>query len=151
MAGLFSSLKEGVKRWIDSLARENTRTFGTSGNLDCCNLPGKQPGSSSVARKRRLPTEEAAVPAGEYDTYLQAYQSITTGGSRMATTIRLTIEGMTCDHCVMSVKSALVKQEGVKDAKVRIGSAEVEVEGQVDPQALVKAVEEAGYTAKIAS
>ena len=58
----------------------------------------------------------------------------------MATTIRLTIEGMTCDHCVMSVKSALVKQEGVKDAKVRIGSAEVEVEGQVDPKALVKAV-----------
>lgn len=149
MGGLFSSLKEGVRRWIDSLARENTRIFGTAGTLDCCTLPGTQPGSSSAAKQRRLPTEEAAVPAEEYEEYLQAYQSM--GGSDMATTIRLTIEGMTCDHCVMAVKSALVKQQGVKDAMVKIGSAEVEVEGQVDPQALVKAVEEAGYTAKIAS
>lgn len=59
----------------------------------------------------------------------------------------LEISGMTCGHCVMSVRTELSKINGVKVNAVKIGSAEVAVdESKVTDQALQHAVEEAGYS-----
>lgn len=59
----------------------------------------------------------------------------------------ITISGMTCGHCVMSVKKELSKIEGVTVNEVKIGSAAVTVdETKVTDQVLQHAVEEAGYT-----
>ncbi len=59
----------------------------------------------------------------------------------------LTISGMTCGHCVMSVKKELSKLEGVTVQSVSIGSATIAVdESRVERNVLEKAVEEAGYT-----
>ncbi|GIV62336.1 MAG: hypothetical protein KatS3mg044_1202 [Rhodothermaceae bacterium] len=54
---------------------------------------------------------------------------------------------MSCQHCVRAVEQALQAVAGVTVKRVGIGVAEVEYDpAQVDAQALVDAVEEAGYT-----
>ncbi|MDU3086887.1 MAG: heavy metal translocating P-type ATPase [Peptoniphilus harei] len=64
----------------------------------------------------------------------------------------LNVEGMSCNHCTASVKKALEGLDGVKEADVSLEgkNAKVELDKEVADESLVKAVEEAGYTAKIA-
>jgi copper chaperone CopZ len=57
----------------------------------------------------------------------------------------LTIEGMTCGHCVRAVEQALSEIPGVQRVEVEIGHARVEAEEQVTRDALVAAVEEESY------
>ncbi|WP_038055664.1 CopZ family metallochaperone [Thermus amyloliquefaciens] len=64
--------------------------------------------------------------------------------------LKLKVEGMTCNHCVMAVKKALMKVPGVEKAEVSLERAEALVEGQADPEALIRAVEEEGYRAALA-
>ena len=63
----------------------------------------------------------------------------------------LKVEGMSCMHCVAHVKEALEKLEGVREADVRLEEkrAEVKMDKEVSDDSLVKAVEGAGYSAKI--
>lgn len=61
--------------------------------------------------------------------------------------IRLQVEGMTCNHCAMAVKKALLRVPGVKDAQVSLERKEALVEGEADPTLLIQAVEEEGYKA----
>ena len=58
----------------------------------------------------------------------------------------LTITGMSCGHCVMSVRKELEKIDGILIEDVQIGSARVSIDetGGTD-QDLRRAVEEAGY------
>ncbi len=63
---------------------------------------------------------------------------------------KLKIEGMSCQHCVKSVDAALSDVPGVdRVVAVRLDEGEAEVEGSADPNALVAAVEEEGYDARI--
>ena len=58
----------------------------------------------------------------------------------------LTIEGMSCGHCVMHVKSALEAVSGVTSAEVDLLKKSAMVEGaSLDEAALKAAVAEAGY------
>ncbi len=63
----------------------------------------------------------------------------------------LKVEGMSCMHCVAHVKEAIEKLEGVREADVKLEEkiAEVKMDKEVSDDALVKAVEGAGYSAKI--
>ena len=63
----------------------------------------------------------------------------------------LKVEGMSCNHCVASVKKALEGIDGVIEADVSLEdkSARVEFDKDLADEALVKAVEDAGYSAKI--
>ena len=63
----------------------------------------------------------------------------------------LKVEGMSCMHCVAHVKEALEKVEGVREADVKLEEkrAEVKMDKEVSDDALIKAVEGAGYSAKI--
>ena len=55
------------------------------------------------------------------------------------------IEGMSCNHCVMSVEKQLSKLD-LNEFKVEIGSAKVEYdETKIDEKVIIKAIEEAGY------
>src|SRR4051794_16730698 len=60
--------------------------------------------------------------------------------------VEIPVEGMTCDHCVGTVRRALEGVPGVRSAAVDLAGkrAEVEAEG-VDPSTLRRAVEAAGY------
>lgn len=64
--------------------------------------------------------------------------------------VKLRVEGMTCNHCVMAVKKALMRVPGVEKAEVSLERAEALVEGQADLEALLRAVEEEGYRATLA-
>lgn len=58
----------------------------------------------------------------------------------------LTVEGMSCQHCVMAVKNTLNTVEGVKSVEVNLETKKVEVEGENLQDVLLKeAIEEAGY------
>jgi copper chaperone len=55
------------------------------------------------------------------------------------------IDGMSCNHCVMSLNKSLSKLN-LNDLKVKIGSAEVDYdENKSNEREVVKAIEEAGY------
>ncbi len=64
--------------------------------------------------------------------------------------IELQVTGMHCGHCEMRVANALKGVPGVKEARADhgSGSARVSTEGEVDMDALLAAVEQAGYEAK---
>jgi Cu+-exporting ATPase len=62
--------------------------------------------------------------------------------------IQLSIEGMTCSGCVNAVTRALSKVPGVTSVAVDLDAAQAKVNGRVDPQILVAAVEKAGFAAQ---
>lgn len=58
----------------------------------------------------------------------------------------MTVEGMSCNHCVMAVTKALKELEGVSSVDVDLDSKKVEVTGEnLVNEKLKEAVEEAGY------
>ena len=62
------------------------------------------------------------------------------------TSEELKIEGMSCEHCVMSVKKELEKVAGVRVEAVEIGKARVQYdESRVTRQEIARAIDEAGY------
>jgi len=61
---------------------------------------------------------------------------------------RVRIEGMSCQHCVRAVFTALAAVDRISRAEVRIGSAEVEHDGSVTVDALRDAVAVAGYSVR---
>ncbi|MDQ3643760.1 MAG: copper ion binding protein [Actinomycetota bacterium] len=65
----------------------------------------------------------------------------------MSTTTTITVDGMTCGHCVNAVQTEVGKLEGVTDVAVDLSSGQVTIvaESTPDPAALQEAVEEAGY------
>lgn len=63
--------------------------------------------------------------------------------------IILKIEGMSCQHCVMSVKKAVENITGVTSAEISIGNAKVTFDGsKTNRNEIAKAVEDAGYKVK---
>ncbi len=61
-------------------------------------------------------------------------------------TKELTIDGMSCNHCVMHVRKALTGVEGVTVQDVQIGRARLTVdESRVADTVLSEAVANAGY------
>ena len=65
----------------------------------------------------------------------------------MSTTTTITVDGMTCGHCVSAVQSEVGRIQGVSDVSVDLASGVVTIVGDraPDPEALRAAVEEAGY------
>jgi copper chaperone len=57
----------------------------------------------------------------------------------------LTIQGMSCGHCVMHVKQALEAVDGLEVEDVQIGKAKVWYDDEKIGKALTEKVEEAGY------
>ncbi|MBE1593869.1 heavy-metal-associated domain-containing protein [Nonomuraea angiospora] len=62
-------------------------------------------------------------------------------------TATYTVKGMTCGHCVSSVKEEVGEVSGVTSVEVDLASGllTVESDGPVDAAEIVAAVEEAGY------
>jgi copper chaperone len=63
--------------------------------------------------------------------------------------IELHVTGMTCDHCVRSVTKALLAVPGVEKVSVSLATGRADIDGTADPAALVRAVEEEGYEARV--
>ncbi len=59
----------------------------------------------------------------------------------------LKVKGMTCGHCTKAVQEALEGVTGSEKVSVDLSSGIVKVEGQVNVEQLIAAVEEEGYSA----
>lgn len=62
-------------------------------------------------------------------------------------TKKLTIEGMSCNHCVKRVENALLDLEGLVSVKVNLSSksAMIDVEDNFNDTLLFNAIDDAGY------
>ena len=60
---------------------------------------------------------------------------------------KITVEGMTCGHCEGTVEDAVESVSGVSSASANRDQDSVAVEGDADQEALIAAVEDAGYDA----
>jgi copper chaperone len=63
----------------------------------------------------------------------------------MASTIK--VEGMSCQHCVMSVTKALGQLEGIKNVQVDLAKGEVRFDNskEIASNRIEKAIQDAGY------
>ncbi|AKF05058.1 heavy-metal-associated domain-containing protein [Sandaracinus amylolyticus] len=59
--------------------------------------------------------------------------------------VDLQVQGMSCGHCVKAVEDALRLVDGVRRYDVEIGKATVECEEHVRRDALVAAIQDAGF------
>jgi len=64
--------------------------------------------------------------------------------------ITLSVNGMTCNHCVHSVTNALQAVAGVEKVSVSLDTGRARVDGNASPGALIQAIEEEGYKAQVA-
>ena len=66
----------------------------------------------------------------------------------IATELRFSVPGMTCDHCVRAVGDEVSAVAGVEDVDVDLTTKTVVVTGiEIDQEAVWEAVVEAGYEA----
>ena len=62
--------------------------------------------------------------------------------------LHLTIEGMTCSHCVRAVEGRLRKTEGVEVRDVQVGSADLRYDpARTSVDEIAEAIADEGYTA----
>src|SRR5690606_16360066 len=72
-----------------------------------------------------------------------------TGFDVRLNTVELQIDGMSCASCVGRVEQALARVSGVKEVVVNLATERATVHGIADEQALISAVEQAGYDARL--
>jgi len=65
--------------------------------------------------------------------------------------LKLTIEGMSCEHCVKAVKHRLTNTPGVAVDEVEIGSARLRYDpSKIQVDEIEEAIADEGYTAFVA-
>ncbi|HJV73208.1 MAG TPA: heavy metal translocating P-type ATPase [Noviherbaspirillum sp.] len=99
-----------------------------------------------------LGTESATIVADDVVNFGNVRQAIEKAGYNIAQReIDLDIEGMTCASCVGRVEKALRKLDGVLDASVNLAteSAHVRLNAGLQPEVLTRAIENAGYHARL--
>ncbi|WFU04731.1 heavy metal translocating P-type ATPase (plasmid) [Rhizobium sp. CB3171] len=112
------------------------------------------PGVDSVSVN--LATEKASITAHAAMDRAKLVQAVENVGYSVpgnfapaASSIELSIEGMTCASCVGSVERALKAVPGVSEAAVNLATERATVKGSADAATLIAAVENAGYEAKL--
>ncbi|MFW5825305.1 MAG: heavy metal translocating P-type ATPase, partial [Marinobacter sp.] len=63
--------------------------------------------------------------------------------------VQLSVTGATCSSCVATIEKALMSVDGVTGAHMNLADNTATASGHADPQALVAAVESAGYGASV--
>ncbi|PSS58467.1 heavy-metal-associated domain-containing protein [Pseudomonas sp. BBP2017] len=66
-------------------------------------------------------------------------------------TVELQVQGMSCGSCVKHVTEALRPLEGVSDIAVDLQAGRVKVSGDSHSDALLAALQDAGYPAQLAT
>jgi len=62
--------------------------------------------------------------------------------------LHLTIEGMTCQHCVRAVDGRLRRTPGVQVERVEVGTADLHYDpAKTSPDDIAEAIADEGYTA----
>ena len=97
----------------------------------------------------RLPNEIAVSILAEIISVLRTEPTITTEEETNMLTETVRIDGMSCSHCVLSVRKALENMPGVTIRAVEVGSARISYdEAQVSGEHILQAIEDQGYSAR---
>jgi copper chaperone len=73
-------------------------------------------------------------------------------GGIMLTAITLSVQGMTCGHCVKTVETSVGELPGVKTVTVDLKGARATVgfdPSMIEPEAIVERLSEEGYQASV--
>ncbi len=106
-------------------------------------VPGVEAASVNLA------TERAEVMGSDLDRAALVKAIETAGYVVPSAAVDLEIEGMTCASCVGRVERALRAVPGVTGASVNLATERANVEGRADPVALLRAIADAGYAARV--
>lgn len=60
--------------------------------------------------------------------------------------MKLTVEGMTCGHCVRSITRAIQSIDASADVRVDLEGGTVTIDGRLQPPAAKEAIEAEGYS-----
>ncbi len=103
-----------------------------------------------VQARVNLATETAEVEAAPSVSRAKLAQTVEAVGYGVpSATVELAVDGMTCASCVGRVERALAAVPGVTTASVNLATERATVTGIADAAALRKAVEDAGYDARV--
>lgn len=69
----------------------------------------------------------------------------------MSETQTYSVPGISCGHCKTAIETQVAELAGVRSVTVDVDAREVTVTGDLDPDAIRSAVEEAGYEVAAAS
>ncbi len=131
-----------------------TFTFPVEG-MSCASCVGRVERALSandgvVNARVNLATETAHVEADDTVTRATLAEAIEAAGYSIPShSLTLSIDGMTCASCVGRVERALADVPGVTSAAVNLATERATIRGDVEPSALVRAVEAAGYEATL--
>ena len=67
----------------------------------------------------------------------------------MSESVRFEVGNVSCNHCVAKVKNAAISVDGVDYAEFNMSEKAVYVAGNFDSNAVILAIEEAGYPTKL--
>jgi len=118
-----------------------TRAEGSTG--DSCCAAKKEPSccrSQAEDQSAEAPKENAGGDSGA-----NAEPSAASSDGDVA----LSVSGATCASCVNTIEKALMSVSGVTHAHMNLADNTATASGEADPQALVNAVESAGYGARV--
>ena len=107
---------------------------------------GYPPGEVTDASEEDASEEDASESTNVDEAEPKAQATEPT--NERATTLRLSISGMTCASCVKSVQQALERTPGVVSAEVNFGTHTAQVRGSASEAELIQAVDDAGYEAE---
>lgn len=104
--------------------------------------------SASCSASKPAASHKHASSAGQASPESAAEPGQTTESAR-DDQITLSVSGATCASCVASIEKALLSVPGVTQAHMNLADNTAAASGKADPEALIKAVESAGYGASV--
>jgi len=114
-------------------------------------VPGVASASVNLATERASIQPQAHADAAELNRALVA--AVEKAGysvsAPVSATTELGVDGMTCASCVGRVERALKAVPGVVSASVNLATERATVSGQASTEALIAAIQKAGYTAQV--
>ena len=119
---------------------ESEASEETSGS--CC-AAKKEP--SCCSKKKDEPAKDTAKDKTGDSSPANSGKSPSSADGQIA----LSVSGATCASCVNSIEKALMSVSGVTHAHMNLADNTATASGEADPQALVEAVESAGYGANV--
>lgn len=63
--------------------------------------------------------------------------------------LKLSVENMTCGHCVKAIENAILEQDSSAEIKVNLEQKQVEVESNLEANQIISILEDEGYHTKV--